>query len=210
MNPKTFWWAVRIALGVILAAGIGASAQNRPRTHFSGVINDYPVSANPTAGPWELRGPWSLDLQAHGTANFSAALTMVFSDIAATASGGAATDARKQHTHHITMKGATVIQNPPQADCPTGITPFPTYTWVVEVNGMANVTGNGGAPFSGPVPLQVCLGGGPNLEISNITLVFTNLSNGDPSAATNHFGSPAIHGVVRLPKRDGWDGQGQD
>jgi hypothetical protein len=45
------------------------------------------------------------------------------------------------------------------------------------------------------VPLQVCLGGGPDLEISNITLVFTNLSQ-----ATNHFGPQPIHGVVQLPK----------
>lgn len=200
MNGKNFWWAVRIMLGLVLAAAMGASAQNWPPAHFSGVINDYPVSANPTAGPWNLQGPWSLDLQPwSGTANFSAALTMEFSDIAATASGGAATDARKQHTHHITMKGATVIKNPPQSDCPTGITPFPTYTWQIEVKGMANVTGNGGSPFPGPVPLQVCLGGGPNLAISNITLVFTNLSSGDPSPATNHFGAPAIHGVVRVP-----------
>jgi hypothetical protein len=97
------------------------------------------------------------------------------------------------------MKGATLVWNPPQTDCPTGITPFPTYTWVLEVNGMADVAGNGGSPFTGPVPLQVCLGGGPNLEISNITLVFTNLSTG-PSLATNHFGPQPIHGVVQLPK----------
>jgi hypothetical protein len=202
MNGKSFSWAVRIMVGLVLAAGTSASAQYLPQTHFSGVINDYPVSANPTAGPWELRGPWTLNLQPwSGTANFSAALTMEYSDIAATASGGAGADARKQHTHHITMKGATLIQNPPQSDCPTGITPFPTYTWEIEVKGMADVTGNGGSPFPGPVPLQVCLGGGPNLAISNITLVFTNLSNGSPSPATNHFGAPAIHGVVRFP---GW------
>jgi hypothetical protein len=200
MRSKVFWRAVRILFGVVLAAGVSTSAQDRPRTHFSGVINDYPVSSNPTAGPWELRGPWSLDLQPYsGSANFSAALTMVFSDIAASASGGAGTDARKQHTHHITMKGATLILNPPQSDCPSGLTPFPTYTWQVEIKGMADVTANGGSPFPGPVPLQVCLGGGPNLEISNITLVFTNLSSGDPSPATYHFGAPAIHGVVRLP-----------
>jgi hypothetical protein len=60
---------------------------------------------------------------------------------------------------------------------------------------MADVAGNGGSPFTGPVPLQVCLGGGPDLEISNITLVFTNLSQ-----ATNHFGQQPIHGVVQLPK----------
>lgn len=199
MNHKTFWWAVRVALGAILAAGIATAAQNLPRRHFSGVINDYPMSANPTAGPWELRGPWSLNLHPlSSTADFSAALTMEFSDLGAGSGIGA--DSRKQHVHHITMTGATLIQNPPQSDCPTGITPFPTYTWQIEVTGMADVTANGGSPFGGPVPLQVCLGGGPNLQISNITLVFTNLSSG-PSPATNHFGGQAIHGVVRLSKR---------
>lgn len=198
MHPKTFWWAVRIALGVILAAGIGTSAQNWPPTHFHGMISDHPESANPAAGPWDLQGSWSLDLRPHARADFSAALTMEFSDIAATASGGAATDARKQHTHHITMNGATLIQNPPQSDCPAGITPFPTYTWQLEITGMADVTGNGGSAFGTQVPLQVCLGGGPNLAISNVTLVFPNLPSGDPSPATNHFGPQPIHGVVRI------------
>ena len=195
MHSKTFFWSVG-AWVLVLALGASAAAQDWPR-HFSGVINDYPLSANPTAGPWELRGPWSLSLKPFGKADFSASLTMEFSDLG---SGmGFSTDSRHQHTHHITMKGATLVWNPPQTDCPIGITPFPTYTWVLEVNGMADVAGNGGSPFTGPVPLQVCLGGGPDLEISNITLVFTNLSTG-PSQATNHFGQQPIHGVVRLPR----------
>lgn len=200
MNRKTFWWAVRFAFAAILAAGIGSSAQSLPGRHFRGFINDYPVSATAPIGPWELRGTWSLNLHPlSSTADFSAALTMEFSDLGV--GSGSGTDSRKQHVHHITMTGATLIQNPPQSDCPTGITPFPTYTWQVEVTGMADVTANGGSPFGGPVPLQVCLGGGPNLPISNITLVFTNLASGGPSPATNHFGGQAIHGVVRLPKR---------
>ena len=195
MNRKTFWWAMRFAFAAILAAGIGSSAQSLPWVHFRGVINDYPMSANPAAGPWELRGPWSLSLHPlSATADFSAALTMELSD--SSAGTGISTDSRKQHVHHITMTGATLIQNPPQSDCPTGITPFPTYTWQVEVTGMADVVGNGGSLFGGPVPLQVCLGGGPNVAISNITLAFTNLSSG-PSPATNHFGAQPIHGVVR-------------
>ncbi len=196
MQSKTFFCSVG-AWVLLLALAASAAAQDWPGWHYSGVINDYPLSANPTVGPWELRGPWSLSLQPFGTADFSASLTMEFSDLGS--GTGYTTNSRKQHTHHITMKGATLIWNPPQTDCPTGITPFPTYTWVLEVNGMANVAGNGGAPFTGPVPLQVCLGGGPDLEISNITLVFTNLSTG-PSQATNHFGPQAIHGVVRLPR----------
>ena len=56
MNRKTFW-AVRIAIGMILAAAIGTSAQDWQHAHYSGVINDNPLSANPTAGPWELGWP---------------------------------------------------------------------------------------------------------------------------------------------------------
>ena len=74
---------------------------------------------------------------------------------------------------------------------------------------MTDVTGNGGSPFTGSVPLQVCLGGGPNLEISNITLVFTNLPAG-PSQATDHFGAQPIHGVVQLPKEAAWGGEDRD
>jgi len=205
MKSNTLSWAVCIIAVFTIVAGHSASAQDRDDFgspfHYHGVINDYPVSANPTAGPWELRGPWSLRLQPRsGTADFSAALTMEYSDLAA--GTGAATDSRHQHTHQITMKGATLIQNPPQTDCPTGLTPFPTYTWQIEVTGMADVSGNGGYVFGEGtlVPLQVCLGGGPNLQVSNITLVFTNLSSGDPSPATNHFGAQPIHGVVRTSK----------
>ncbi len=201
MKYKGLWLAACVIAVFAIAAVYSVSAQDRddhrPAIHYHGVINDYPVSTNPTAGPWELRGPWSLELESRsGTASFSAALTMEFSDLAA--GSGAATDVRHQHTHHITMNAATLNQNPPQSDCPTGITPYPTYTWQIEVTGIADVTGNGGSPFGAPVPLQVCLGGGPDLKVSNITLVFTNLSNGDPSAATYHFGAQPIHGLVRV------------
>lgn len=121
---------------------------------------------------------------------------MELSDLGA--GSGTATDARKQHAHHISMKAATLVFNPPQSDCPAGITPFPTFTWLVEVTGTTDVKANGGSAFGVPVPLQVCLGGGPSLQVSNITLVFTKLSNGTPSLATSHFGAQPIHGVVRV------------
>ena len=79
MQSKTFFWLVG-AWVLVLALGVGAAGQDWPSRHYSGVINDYPLSANPTAGPWELRGPWSLSLQPFGTADFSASLTMEFSD----------------------------------------------------------------------------------------------------------------------------------
>src|SRR5579862_8422495 len=92
---------------LVLALGTAAAAQDWQHTHYSGVINDYPVSANPTAGPWELRGPWSLSLQPAGRADFSASLTMEFSDLGS--GPGFITDSRHQHTHHIKMKGATLV-----------------------------------------------------------------------------------------------------
>ncbi|MGH9743552.1 MAG: hypothetical protein ACRD51_14500 [Candidatus Acidiferrum sp.] len=201
MNSKRFWSTARICAVLALAAATAALAHDPPSPdHFRGIINDYPVSTDSTGattGPWELRGPWSLKLNSRsGTADFSAALTMLFSDLAA--GTGATTDTRRQHTHHLTMTGATAIENPPQTDCPAGITPYPTYTWQLEVTGMASVTGNGGSPFGAPVPLQVCIGGGPDIQNSNVTLVFTKLASGEPSPATYHFGAQAIHGVVRF------------
>ena len=80
MHSKTFFWSVGAwVLGLALATS--AAAQDWPGRHYSGVINDYPLSANPTAGPWELRGPWTLRLQPLGKADFSASLTMEFSDL---------------------------------------------------------------------------------------------------------------------------------
>ena len=212
MKGKALWWAAGILTAAAIAGYAGAlpqdspaaAAQDRPAVHFSGVINDYPVSttsSGATMGPWEVRGPWSLDLQGlSGTANFSAALTMEFSDLSVGA--GAATDARHQHTHNITMNDATVTQNPPQGtspgDCPPNASGTPSYTSRLEVTGMADVAGNGGSPFGAGVlvPLQVCIDGSTAVEFSNITLVFTNLSDGSPSPATLHFGSQPVHGVV--------------
>jgi hypothetical protein len=196
MKGISSWLKVLVLAVAGSVAGMTASAQWHTPDQFRGLVDDHPVSPS-TGGStiWELRGPWSLDMLGDsGTANFSAALTMEYSDIYMGSVAAAATDARHQHTHTIKMHDATVIENPD--DCPTGTTPFPTYTWQFEVRGIADVTGNGGSPFSGSVPLQVCIGGGPDLKYSNITLVFTNLPDNTPSAATSHFGGQPIHGVV--------------
>lgn len=189
------WWKVLVLALLGSAAGTAALGQWHSPNQFKGVINDHPASVSGSATTvWELNGPWSLQLRRwSGTANFSAALTMEYSDLTVGSLSAGATDARHQHTHTIKMTDATVTESP--SDCPTGTTPYPTYMWQFEVTGMAEVTGNGGSPFPGPVPLQVCIGGGPNLDYSNITLVFTNLDNA-PSAATSHFGGQPIHGVV--------------
>ena len=157
--------------------------------HLKGVINDFtPITAG--TSPWELRGPWSLTLDRQsGTAKFSARLTMELSDFGQTVTSVNAVD-RAQHTHRITLTTNTVIYNP--TDCPPAPLPTPPYTARIEVTGTANIEANGSpAPF-GPSALQVCIAGGSNIEFSNITLVFTGTTG-----ASGHFGSQAIHGLVR-------------
>lgn len=210
MKSKVFRWVPYIGI-LVLAATMGTSAQAPTPVHFSGLINDYSPATFVTAGvaktvgPWEIRGTWSLDLQGEsGTANFSAALNMELSDLAVV-EGIANVDtvgARKAHTHQITMKNAMVTVNPPQGtgpeDCPASPTGTPAYTPQLELNGPADVSGNGGTGFS-QVPLQVCVDGGSAVQFSNITLVFT-VPAGDSNAATRHFGSQPIRGVVRKTK----------
>ena len=157
--------------------------------HLKGVINDFtPITAG--TSPWELRGPWSLTLDRQsGTAKFSARLTMELSDFGQTVTSVNAVD-RAQHTHRITLTTNTVIYNP--TDCPPAPLPTPPYTARIEVTGTANIEANGSpAPF-GPSALQVCIAGGSDIEFSNITLVFTGTTG-----ASGHFGSQAIHGLVR-------------
>ena len=205
MNGNVFGWAGRSLTVVALVLGATALVSAQNPVHFKGLINDYSpatfvVAGVPkTVGPWEIRGVWSLDLLGDsGTANFSAALNMELSDYAVV-EGIASVDtpgARKAHTHHITMNGATVTVNP--TDCPASPTGTPAYTPQFELNGLADVTGNGGLAFS-QVPLQVCVDGGSSVQYSNITLVFT-IPAGGSNAAAGHFGSQPIRGVVRKPK----------
>jgi hypothetical protein len=175
----------------VVLAGIGALAQGRIPTRFSGVIHDYsPLAGGTTA--WEVRGPWSLDLNDETrTANFSAALTMELSVLGQTPANVQAV-ILAQHTHHIAMKNATVTYNP--TDCPPASATTPPYTAQIEIEGTASVFANGSvAPFGQYSQLQVCLAGGigePNVPFSNVTLVFQK-------PAANHFGPQPIHGVVR-------------
>ena len=117
-------WKLRAVAFLGCAAGTLALAQGPRPVHLKGAINDHPVSPS-SSGPtvWELRGPWSLDFRGEsGRANFSAALTMEFSDIYVGSIAAASGDARRQHTHTITMNDATVMESPD--DCPTGTTPI--------------------------------------------------------------------------------------
>ena len=180
---------IGIALsGVALAP---AQAQDLRPVHFSGVVNDYSPSTV-SGGPYEIRGDWSLDVARGATANFSADLNMETSDYGIT--GATQVDptnpaTRTPHTHHISITNATVSYD--TSVCPAN-NPVTTVSGLV-VTGTAPTTANGGpAPFDpkNTSTLQVCIMGGAEVSFSNVTLVYTG-------PATAHFGTQAIHGVVR-------------
>jgi hypothetical protein len=164
-------------------------AQDLRRVKFSGTIGDYTTSTV-SGGPWEIRGEWSLDVS--GTANFSAALTMETSDYGisdSTKVDPTNPATRSPHSHHIVMNNATLSYD--TSACPAN-KPASTGAGVM-VTGTATTSANGSpAPFEsmGSSTLQVCIIGGSDIEYSNITLVYTG-------PATGHFGTQAIHGVVR-------------
>lgn len=181
MQGKSVLSATRIAAVVVLALASAVLAQDPPRRHFSGVINDYtPATPVSPSGPWEMRGPWSLSVRGHsGKADFSAALTMELSDY--TRNPGnvdvtSGTASRGQHTHNITMDDVDVTES----------------GGVITASSPVTVTKNGTEVFPGS-SLTVVITGGTNVQYSNITIAFSG-------PAMGHFGSQAINGVVRSSK----------
>jgi hypothetical protein len=180
-----------IAIAVSGIALVRAYAQDIRVASFGGVLNDYSPSTV-SGGPYEIRGPWTLEVQRTGTANFSADLTMETSDYGIT--GATQVDptnpaTRSPHTHHISATNATVSYD--TSVCPAN-SPATTVSGLV-VTGTATTSGNGSpASFEakGPSTIQVCLMGGSEVSYSNMTLVYTG-------PATTHFGPQPIHGVVR-------------
>jgi hypothetical protein len=193
MKTKTLWWTVRGVAVLVLAVAIGALAEPRTPRHFSGVINDYtPISGGTTA--WEVRGPWSLNLNPESTAaDFSAALTMELS-VLGQSTTNVSTATLTQHTHHFAMKGAAAsFETVETSNCPT-FNP-PTSGSVLVVTGDVSITANGNVvtpfdPSGGTSKLTVCISGGPSVPYANVTLQLS-------MPASNHFGTQAIHGVVR-------------
>jgi hypothetical protein len=179
--------SITAVLVVVAAVALVALADWQTPTHFSGVINDYTAVAGATAvspgtGPWEVRGPWSLNLhEESGTADFSAAVTMELSDFSLSGSNITAS-ARMQHTHNLTVEGGTV-------------TPI---TGGFEVTGPVTITKDGGPA---PVAIQgstlvIDITGGGLVTFSNISLTFED-------GAKSHFGLAPLHGVVRKADRQG-------
>lgn len=194
MNRKILSFTLHITSAVLLLAGASAFAQGPLAVHFSGVLNDYSPSTV-KGGPWEMHGTWSLDLRGDsGTADFSAAMTM--SGYGKTTAGAPdpTQGGEGAHTHNIKLTNVIVTWN--MNGCPTF---SPATLQGFQINGTVSlITGNGSnAPFETTPPsstLQVCVTGGDlvpySVPYSNMTMVF-----GPP--ATTHFGTQAIHGVVR-------------
>jgi hypothetical protein len=170
MKSKAFW-AAHIGV-LVLAVSIGALAQTPKQVKFSGLFNDYTPAS--VGGPWQVCGYWSLKMKGEsGKADFSAALTMVRSDLGVADLNSPA--ARNAHTHHITLVNGTV-------------TPLANG---FRVSGPATITGNGNypPPFGPSSSLQIDIIGGNSVAFSNIKLTF----EGD---AAGHFGPQPVNGVV--------------
>jgi hypothetical protein len=198
MKSKILTPTLRV-FAFLLVSSACASAQEGMPLHFNGVINDYSV-ATVKGGPWEMHGQWSLELhEESGTADFSADMTM--SDYGTSAGVvDAAQPGQNAHTHHIKLTDAKIIWD--MVGCPTFSPPAKMGFRLSKT--VSLLTGNGSiAPFEPDPPvstLEVCVTGGDDVQYSvpnsNITLVFAG-------PATTHFGSQAIHGVVRRPLPDG-------
>jgi hypothetical protein len=215
MTNKRSWLTARILAVLVSGAATAALAQAPIPAHFSGILSDYTplISTLSPTGPYEIRGHWSLNLKrGSDKADFSAYMTMELSDSGVAQAGGNLADpkSRGAHTHHIVMTDATVSSEPSDTStCPTF---SPANTALFVVTGTANfISGNGNAaPFEklGPTTLQVCISGGTDgtseVQYSNMTLAMSG------PAANKHFGSQAIHGVVRFPRKsDEGDGDRQ-
>jgi hypothetical protein len=186
--------SIRVFSLFLLFSSACALAQQRAPQHLSGLINDYSPSTV-KGGPWEMHGQWTLDLRPEWrgewvtTADFSTDMTM--SDYVTSGGVADATQGgQSPHTHHIKLTNRTVTWN--MDGCPAV---SPATTMGFQINGTVSlVTGNGSAALFETSPitttLQVCVTGGDQVPYSNVTLVFVG-------PATMHFGTQAIHGVVR-------------
>lgn len=200
---KTVWMlGIPLLAGIGMGAQIGAAADNPAQlpAHFSGLLSDYTpliINGAPVQGaPYEMHGDWTLDLNGSRTqATFSAEIAMETSDFVNPDPNYDPTQL-KQHTHHISMAGATVYNGPTdwQTMCPA----VSSVTGGFAVTGTAYVTGNGAnAPFGNPSPVTVCILGGSNTQVSNTAYVqFANFTLTIGSPASGHFGPQPIHGVV--------------
>lgn len=185
MKSKGLWGVIEVGL-LLVAASIAGLAQTPKEANFRGTINDYTPQNVPAtvSGPWQLAGHWSLKLKRDGTADFSAALNMVRSDLGVTLGNNPdlnSAAARNAHTHHITLLGGAVT----------------VLTNGIRVTGPATIAANGNVPppFGGNSSLQIDIVGGNTVPYSNIKVTFLGDSQ-------SHFGGNSLNGVVRGVETD--------
>jgi hypothetical protein len=195
MKRKSLPSAIRVLSVLLLASGTYAMADDHGPVHFRGLINDYTPATVPS-GPYEMHGQWSMELHPErGTADFFADMTMSSYGTTATGAEDPTQAGVNPHTHHIKLTDIAISSD--TATCPTYKT---ATTMRFQITGtLSLMTGNGSLLKGETDPpssvLQVCVSGGPDVEYSNVTMVFS-------TPASNHFGTQAIHGVVRKASAD--------
>ena len=192
MKLKNLTLLVRALSLLVLVSATCALAQQRLPMRLTGLLNDYSPSTV-SGGPWEMHGQWSMDVHPEwNTADFYADMTMSGYGTNSLGAPDATQGGAKPHTHHIALTKAKITWD--MIGCPTYAAPVPTVGF--QISGTVSlVTGNGQIPTFDPTTpptstLQVCVSGGTRVTNSNITLVWGG-------GATMHFGTQAIHGVVR-------------
>ena len=198
MKRKSLWFTISTVVVLASAIGAGATAQaENPFFQLTGVISGYTPATIKLggAGPWEVRGTWSLNLNPFkDTADFTADVVMERSDLWVLTASAAIppanppvtpdnTTLRMSHTHHIALHSKITA-------IPNGF----------RLSGIATITKDGNpAPLTSS-PVQVDFTGGTSLPISNVALTFL-APNPDPGTAANsHFGPLPILGVVGPPR----------
>jgi hypothetical protein len=146
MKTSILFRAALLVTIVSAPAGPGLFAQSPAPARLDGTIEEYTAQLDP-AGPWHIAGRWSASLQGQsGTADFSAALSMVRS----------ANPVPAAHTHHVSLEGGAVT----------------FLANGLRINGTALITSNGNvAGFSGS-PVEVLVTGGNGLPYSNVAVTF--------------------------------------
>lgn len=169
----------------------------RPDRHFTGLINDFTPS-NVTGGPYMMNGEWTMDIRhtlgGGEVADFTIFMNMETSDqgINEGIVDPTNTTTRNAHTHNITMRGVSVTYGSPL--CPANPPGVPAASGGnILITGNVDVTANGTAASfesKGTSTLTVCLTGGSQVPLTNLTMTFVG-------PATGHFGGQQIRGVVR-------------
>jgi hypothetical protein len=203
MKTKILTSVARALSMLLFVSATFALAQDRKPVHFSGLVNDYSPSTV-KGGPWEMHGQWTLDLirdwRAESGFVSDLYVDMTMSDYGTTAGLPDATKGgQSPHTHHIKLTNAKVTWN--MDGCPTF---SPATLTGFQISGPVTlITGNGSnAPFESNPPtstLTVCITGGDEVAYSITNSNFSMVFDGP---ATTHFGTQAIHGVVRTARAE--------